>query len=126
MGASKISVSHIDGICSPRRIGGSSLVSNSPHFEEEPDRRSAAKLLTKDEARRMAANFAKLPELLSWSPSTNAPQQITSFNGGGRQADVAGVCPAMPGTLICLRLLQLCLPPLIVPEAPQAGYSPAN
>ncbi len=56
------SVEDIDAAFVVTDSGGQKLA--YVYYEEEPGRRSAAKLLTRDEARRIAANIAKLPDLV--------------------------------------------------------------
>ena len=56
------SVEEADGCFIVRDNNGQALI--HIHFHDERDRGSASKLFTRAEAEHIAANFAKLPELL--------------------------------------------------------------
>ena len=66
------SVEETDACFIVRDHGGQALA--YVYFEDEPGRRAAAKLLTRDEARRITANIAKLPELVRLSTSQRSGQ----------------------------------------------------
>ena len=59
------------------------------YFEEEPGRRTAANMLTKDEARRLVVNFAKLPEPVRRSSGRDRKSCISE-----RPRTVAANCTA--------------------------------
>jgi hypothetical protein len=52
------------------------------YFEEKPGRRTAASMLTKDEARRLAVNFAKAAVLLRKPHFPSFRATTISFNHG--------------------------------------------
>jgi hypothetical protein len=63
------------------------------YFEDEPGRRSAAKLLSKDEARRIAANIAKLLALARYCGQPQSYQFACTKPAQCRHSIVSLVSP---------------------------------
>jgi hypothetical protein len=97
----------------PASAGNRSL---NVYCEDEPGRRTTAKLLTRDEARRIAANIAKLPEPLLRKQAARASWGRCSASPRSRSARS------------CATVATVLLPsgrPRLTPEAPflSCGFS---
>jgi hypothetical protein len=59
------------------------------YFEDDPGRRAAAKLLTKDEANRIAVNIAKLPDFCADNEKIADVASDYRWNRASKQFDEA-------------------------------------
>ncbi len=87
------------------------------YFELEPGRRTAANLLTKDEARRIAANIAKIPDVRRPKTPRTLPPHITALDFLDRArrfrnaaipfADMEGPVPHWPKNFLVTHAVEL-------------------